>query len=126
MLNTRMQLTLLALALLPGCTLRSHARGSAAYAATGNEAVTIEVSNDLLSEAKVYLARSVVRRQLGTVPAGRTSRFTVPAGLICGLDVRLSIATIDGTASYASEAFTVWPGDALTFKLTGSGAFRGR
>ena len=126
MLNTRKQLTLLALALLPGCMPPSHARGSAASAATGNDAVTIEVSNDLLSEAKVYLARSVVRRQLGTVPAGRTSRFTVPAGLICGLDVRLSIATLDGTTSYASEEFTVWPGDALTFKLTGGGAFRGR
>ena len=124
MLNTRMQLTLLALALLPGCTLPSYARGSAAV--TGNEAVTIEVSNDLLSEAKVYLARSVVRRQLGTVLAGRTGQFTVPAGLICGFDVRLSIATIDGTASYASEEFVAQPGDVLTFKLTGSGAFRGR
>lgn len=126
MLNTRKRLTLLALALLPGCVPPSHARGSAASAVTGNDAVTIEVSNDLLSEAKVYLARSVVRRPLGTVPAGRTSRFTVPARAICGFDVRLSIATLDGTASYASEEFKVWPGDALTFKLTGSGAFRGR
>jgi hypothetical protein len=126
MLNTRKLLILLALALLPGCAPPSQARGSAASAATGTDAVTIEVSNDLLSEAKVYLARSVVRRELGSVPAGRTGRFTVPARAICGFDVRLSIATLDGTASYASEEFTVWPGDALAFKLTGGGALRGR
>ncbi|HEX7020417.1 MAG TPA: hypothetical protein VF159_10420 [Gemmatimonadaceae bacterium] len=126
MLITRTALTLVALALLPGCTRQSYMQGSAAYAAPGKEPITIEVSNDLRSEAKVFLARSVVHRQLGTVLAGRTSRFTVPAGLISGFDVHLTIATMDGTTSYASEEFVAWPGEVLTFKLTGSGAFRGR
>lgn len=127
MLNIRLPSTvLLALALLSACTVPSYTRGSAEYEATGDEIVTIQVTNDLLSEAKVYLAQSAVRRQLGTVRTGRTGQFTIPARLICGFDMRLSIATIDGTTSYASEEFVARPGEVLAFKLTGSGAFRGR
>lgn len=119
-------LALFALALISGCALpssvRGNTRGGDVPSRTG--AVTIEVTNDLISEAKIYLQRSSERRVLGTVLAQRTGRFSVPANAICGLDVSLAVAPMDGSPGYSTEQFVTWPGQVLTFMLKGNGAFR--
>jgi hypothetical protein len=119
-------LTLFCLGLISGCAVHSSNRGNTwgGDVASRTGAVTIEVTNDLISEAKIYLLRSSERRMLGTVPAQRTSRFSVPARVICGLDVTLAAAPLDGSPGYTSEEFVTWPGQVLTFKIKGNGTFR--
>lgn len=121
-----MPLALFALALISGCAVPSSIRGNTwtgdVEGRTGP--VTIEVRNNLVSEAKIYLLRSSERRMLGTVLAQGTSRFSVPAGVICGFDVSLAAAPIDGSPGHTSEEFVTWPGQVLTFKLEGNGTFR--
>lgn len=121
-----MPLTLSALALISGCAAPSSIRGNTwgGDVASRTGAVTIEVTNDLVSEAKVYLLRSSERRMLGTVLPQRTNRFSVPAPVICGFDVSLAVAPIDGSPGYITEEFVTSPGQVLTFKLKGNGAFR--
>ena len=121
-----MPLTLFALALISGCaapsSIRENTWAGDLEGRTG--AVTIEVTNNLVSEAKIYLLRSSERRMLGTVLAQGTSRFTVPARAICGFDVSLAVAPIDGSLGHTSEEFVTWPGQVLAFKLEGNGTFR--
>lgn len=122
----RMSLTLSALALISACAAASSIRGNTwgGDVASRTGTVTIEVTNDLVSEAKIYLLRSSERRMLGTVLAQRTSRFSVPARVICGFDVRLAVAPIDGSPAYTTEEFVTRPDQILTFKLEGNGTFR--
>ena len=125
--HARVQLALSALALAAGCALSLGTREASAPSdadGAATEAVTIELSNGLLSEARVYLVRSAARRPLGIVRAQGTGRFTVPARVICGLDVRLVVAAVDGSASYATEEFATWPSESLRFKVVANGAFR--
>lgn len=126
MLRPCVPLTLAAFALLSGCVVPSSTRGNAwgENVASGTGAVTIEVTNELASEAKVYLLQSAERRMLGTVLAQRTNRFSVAARVICGFEVRLFMVPADGSHGYTTEGFVTWPGQRLTFKLEGNGAFR--
>lgn len=121
-----MPLSLFALAVSSGCAVPSSIRGNTwgGDVASPAGAVTIEVTNGLVSEAKIYLLRSSERRMLGTVLAQRTSRFSVPARVICGFDVSLAVAPIDGSPGYTTEEFVTLPGQVLTFKVEGSGTFR--
>jgi len=121
-----LHLTPFALGLLSACAAQPFIRENSydRDVPSRMDAVSIEVTNDLGSQAKIYLVRSSERRMLGTVDAQRTRRFSVPARAICGFDVHLAVAPVDGSPGYTTEEFVARPGQRLTFKLEGREAFR--
>lgn len=118
--------TLFALAVLSGCAPAPSIRGNTwdGDVGSGTGSVTIELTNDLTSEAKVYLVQSSERRMLGTVLAQRTRRFSLPANVICGRDASLAVAPIGGSSAYTTEGFVSWPGQVLVFHVKDNGAVR--
>src|SRR5215467_10471497 len=121
-----MPATPFALGVLIGCAVPSSIRGNSwnEDVAIRTDAVTIEVTNELVSEAKIYLVRSSERRMLGAVVAHQTSRFTVPARVIGGFDVRLVVTPIDGSPGYTTEDLMTRPGQTIAFRLERNGVFR--
>ena len=121
MLTARLRPALVGIALLSAC---AHSGAFQSSDAKLSGTVTIEVTNGLMTDARVALDRTSGHWTLGSVRAGETVRFSVAERIICGFDAWISVKSLDGTSNFASETFVTWPGQTLKFALRPTGALR--
>lgn len=86
--------------------------------AAAGPAAVVRIDNQSWFDVRAYLARGVSRSLLGSVTAGETAAFPVPADFLAGpAELTLVAEPIGSVQTFASEGFVIHPASTVEWTI---------